>query len=131
MKLSFNDKCWVVANIKRVLVPPSAILFFAIFVIFTDAKNIGIHIPTNLFGFWSILILIIMGIIAVKYAYQIAKFAEANFDQVVSRRTKWKSSNVELHEMKYRFVLETFGWALFSIFTPLFSIMLLFIFLIY
>ncbi len=120
MKLSFNDKCWVVANIKRVLAPPSAILLFAVFYSAEQAKKeLNTH---NIFGFWSILILIIMGLIAIKYAYQIAKFASANFDQVVSRRTKWKSSNVELHEMKYRFVLETFGWALFSLFTPLFSI---------
>lgn len=129
MKLSFNDKCWVVANIKRVLVPPSAILVFAIFFSAIEVKE-ELKSSNNIFDFWSILILIIMGVIAIKYAYHIAKFAETNFDQVVSRRTKWKSSNVELHEMKYRFVLETFGWALFSIFIPQFSIVWFMIYIV-
>jgi len=131
MKLSFNDKCWLVANIKKVMAPPSAILFFIIFIVSADEGKKGIKTPFETFGLWSILMLIVMGVIALRYAYKIARYAEANYDQVLSRRTKWKSSNVELHEMKYRFVLETFGWALFSIFTPLFTIIWFLIYLIY
>ena len=130
MELSFKDKCWLVANVKRVLAPPSAILLFAIFFVCSEANKKGLKTPFDTYGFWSILMLIIMGIIALRYAYKIAKFAEANYDQVLSRRTKWKSSNVELHEMKYRYVLETFGWALFSMFVPVFSILFFALFFI-
>jgi len=76
----------------------------------------------NVFGLWSMLVLMIVGISALKYAYQIAKFAETNFDKVLSRRTKCRVSNVEMHEMKYRFMWETFRWALFCIYIPRASI---------
>jgi len=118
MKLSFNDKCWLVANIKRVFALPAVIFFFIILFTSSEEAKKGLKTPFVVFGFWSILILIIIGVVALKYAYQIAKFAETNFDQVVSRRTKWKLSNVELHEMKFHFMWETFGWALFSIYMP-------------
>lgn len=121
MKLSFKDKCWLVANIKRVFVGPACFSIILIASIYSTHKR-GFPTFFDVFGFWNLLVLVIVGIYALKYAYQIAKFAETNFDEVLSRRTKWRVSNVELHEMKYRFVWETFGWALFSIYIPVVSI---------
>lgn len=35
----------------------------------------------------------------------IAKFTNVNFDEIVSRRMRWRSSNVDLFEMRWRFTL--------------------------
>jgi hypothetical protein len=121
MQLSIRDKCWLVANIKRVFVGPSAFIFFMMGMVYMQHEK---TLPPffTIVGILGTIVLVITGFYAVKFAYQIAKFAEANFDEVVSRRIKWRTSNVELHEMKYRFMWETFGWALFSMYAPIFAI---------
>jgi|GEM_PF-1741592 len=127
MELNFKDKCWLVANIKRVIAPPSVFILFITGVVCLN-KKIPLQSYTNIFGVLGIIILLFTGWYALKFAYQIAKFAENNFEEVVSRRTKWRTSNVEIHEMKYRFMWETFGWALFSIYAPIFSIVWLIVY---
>jgi len=127
MELSFKDKCWLVANIKRVFAPPSAVILFMAGVVCLN-KKIPLSSYSNIVGVFGIIILLCTGWYALKFAYQIAKFAESNFEEVVSRRTKWRTSNVELHEIKYRFMWKTFGWTLFSIYAPIFSIIWLIVY---
>lgn len=125
MKLSHLNKCWLVANIERVIVPPFGIISVFILVgVFQPKKGLQPFSFSEI-GTLGIIGLIITGLIGLFYAYKIANFAQANFEEVVSRRTKWGTSNVDLHEMKYRFVLRTFGWAFFSIYAPMFSIICL------
>jgi len=62
------------------------------------------------------LILVVPTFYAAKYAYKIVKFGEENYNEVISRQTRYRKSNVELHEMKYRFMMETFCYAFMGLF---------------
>lgn len=123
-KLSNLDKCWLVANIEKITGP---IIF--IFVLLPFATSVNWEVSINEFissiGLVGLVIIIVAAVYAHRIANKISDFASENFQEVVSRRTKWKSSNVELHEMKYKFVLMVYGCIFFSIVTPIFSIVFL------
>lgn len=123
-KLSNLDKCWLVANIEKITGP---IIF--IFVLLPFATSVNWEVSINEFissiGVVGFIVIIAGAVYAHKVAKKVSNFASENFQEVVSRRTKWKSSNVELHEMKYKFVLTVYGYTFFSILTPILSIVFL------
>lgn len=120
IKLSFHDKCWLVANIQKVITAPALlILIFTFVALSTYAEGRGYF---EFIGIIGTLILIYPAYLSVKYAYKITKFAEENFNEVVSRQTKFRKSNVELHEIKYRYMIKTFTYAFLGFFLPVFSI---------
>ena len=121
MKLSTKDKCWQIANIEKVFVPFSGLILLAMIGTYTEHKN-EMNSFLDILGLTGTIILLISGVYAIKLANKIANYARDNFEEVVSRSTKWRKSTVELHELKYRYMMERFGWAFFVIYAPIFSI---------
>lgn len=123
IKLSFHDKCWLTANIEKVLTAPALfalIITFAIFTTYVEGRNYFEFV--GIVGVVGILVLIYSAYLSAKYAYKITRFAEDNFNEVVSRQTKYRKSNVELHEIKYRYMIETFAYAFIGLYAPVFSV---------
>jgi len=120
IKLSFHDKCWLVANIQKVFTAPAIFVFIITIAIFnTSAEGREYY---EFVGVVGTLVLIYPAYLSAKYANKITKFAGNNFNEVVSRQTKFRNSNVELHEKKYRYMIETFSYAFIGLFAPVFSI---------
>ena len=120
IKLSFQDKCWLVANIQKVLTAPAlSILFMTYIALITYAEGSDYF---EFVGVIGTLVLIFPAYLSVRFAYKITKFAGENFNEVVSRQTKYRKSNVELHEIKYRYMIETFTYSFIGLFAPVFSV---------
>lgn len=128
IKLSFQDKCWLVANIQKVLTAPALfILLMTYIVLITYAEGRNYF---EFIGVVGILTLIFPAYLSIKYANKITKFAGENFNEVVSRQTRYRKSNVELHEIRYRYMIETFTYSFIGLFAPVFSIVWIIGFLI-
>lgn len=114
IKLRYQDKCWIVANSLKVFGAPG-FMFYAI----TGITLQSVHGKDywSYLGVISWLVLIVPAFYAAKYAYKIAKFGEENYNEVISRQTRYRKSNVELHEMKYRFMMETFCYVFMGLFS--------------
>lgn len=123
-KLSHLDKCWLLANIEKIA---GVIIFiFGLLPFMTSDKwGVSTNVLISAIGVVGFIVIIAGAVYAHKVAKKVSNFASENFQEVVSRRTKWKSSNVELHEMKYKFVLTVYGYTFFSILTPILSIVFL------
>lgn len=123
-KLSHLDKCWLLANIEK-FAGPIIFIFGLLPFVTSDKWGVSTNELISAIGVVGFIIIIAGAVYAHKVAKKVSNFASENFQEVVSRRTKWKSSNVELHEMKYKFVLTVYGYTFFSILTPILSIVFL------
>jgi len=123
-KLSHLDKCWLLANIEKIA---GTIIFIFGLLPFVTSDNWKVQANEFIssIGVVGLIVIIAGAVYAHRVAKKVSNFASENFQEVVSRRTKWKSSNVELHEMKYKFVLTVYGYTFFSILTPILSIVFL------
>lgn len=123
-KLSHLDKCWLLANIEKIA---GVIIFiFGLLPFMTSDKwGVSTNVLISAIGVVGFIVIIAGAVFAHRVAKKVSNFASENFQEVMSRRTKWKSSNVELHEMKYKFVLTVYGYTCFSILTPILSIVFL------
>jgi len=123
-KLSHLDKCWLLANIEKIA---GVIIFiFGLLPFMTSDKwGVSTNVLISAIGVVGFIVIIAGAVFAHRVAKKVSNFASENFQEVVSRRTKWKSSNVELHEMKFKFVLTVYGYTFFSILTPILSIVFL------
>ena len=77
-------------------------------------------------GIVGLIVIISVAIYAFKISLKLYHFAYDNFEEIISKRTKWKTSNIEQHEMRYRFALKVLGYSFFCIIAPVISIVYLF-----
>jgi hypothetical protein len=121
MKLSNDDKCWIIANLEKTITPFSLIIGLMPVIIYQEHKN---ELPSFLgvTGIAGTTLLILIAIYVLRLANRISNFADKNFESVISKSTKWRKSKVELHEMRYRYTMERFGLVFITIYGPIFSL---------
>ena len=108
--LSHLNKCWLVANIDRVFGLPVVFGGIGVYGLFKIKDNI-----VDTIGILGIIATIAIAVFAFIVACKVCGFAYANFQEAISKRTKWKTSNVQQHEMKFVFALKAFVFTFFAI----------------
>ena len=119
INLSYQNKCWIVANSTKVFGLPATLLVLLTIGASTYVKGRSYF---DFIGIIGIIVLLVPAFYSIKYAYEIAKFGETNYNEIISRRTRYVKSNTELQEMKYRFMLETFLYAFLGLFAPAYTL---------
>lgn len=95
-------------------------------------KSVLVNIPIALFGCISVIglgyqtlntILLLSFVFGAVISIPIARFANKNFDEVVSRKMRWRSSNVVLFEERWKYVINRYIVCTFGICSIMFYIL--------